>query len=168
MQKTCVVDVQLGSEYGSELCMLEWRNVFNSLQIFFLHKLEWNWSNIFIAVCILKEFPSIFNMLRMLEPHFCKNFVSIDFLEGWNFALNVFKNFALNFIVVLAKYYKLYEPCLTSNLNKKKKKLQNKVLPILQAKTDWEPFFFFLSIAMYKRWNAIMQNIKTHFTDPRK
>ena len=120
MQKTCVVDVQLGSEYGSELCMLEWRNVFNSLQIFFLHKLEWNWSNIFIAVCILKEFPSIFNMLRMLEPHFCKNFVSIDFLEGWNFALNVFKNFALNFIVVLAKYYKLYEPCLTSNLNKKK------------------------------------------------
>ena len=86
-----VVDVQLGSKYSSKLCMLELSNVFNPFHIFFLHKLERNWSNIFIAVCIRKEFSSIFNTLRMLELYFCKNFVNKEFLEGWNLALNVFK-----------------------------------------------------------------------------
>ena len=105
--------------------MLELSNVFNPFHIFLLHKLERNGSNIFIGVCICKEFSSIFNTLRMLEPYFCKNFVNIEFLEGWNLVLNVFKKkkFCLDkqnfFVQILSSLW-----ALNSNLNKKTKTKQ--------------------------------------------
>ena len=149
--------------------MLEWSKVFNPLQMFFLHKLKWNWCPTIIAVCIYKEFSSMFNTLRMLESHFCKNLRIKTFWKSeilrWMFSKeNKFCLHRQNFFVVLAKYYKAYEP---EPAIWTKKQIQNKVPPMLEVKAHWESFFFsrvsqcineetqICNTYQYPRWNIL-------------
>ena len=116
----------------------------------------------------------------MLERYFCKNVVNIDFLSLQNLYADCMfskgNNFCLhrqNFFIVLAKFYKVYEPCLTwvvtSNLNKKKYELRFHQCNADASgqKAHWESFFFFwisqcitnetqiCKIYQYPRWNIL-------------
>ena len=91
------------------------------------------------------------------------------FSKGNNFCLH-----RQNFFIVLAKFYKVYEPCLTwlvtSNLNKKNTNYGSTNADASGQKAHWEPFFFWVSqcitnetqickIYQYPRWNILFVGI---------